>query len=100
MAIILKTAMGVKHGGIRRLQDLLVNLLSKWPRRAKITHMGGIGGFKPTSKGLFVSPLATLAFKLCVVGDTGLKTGWERCRHGAGRGGVVTYFADLIVLCY
>ena len=35
----------------------------------------------------FVSPLATLAFELCVVGDTGLKTGWVRCRHGAGRGG-------------
>ena len=35
-----------------------------------------------------VSPLATLAFELCVVGDTGLKTGWVRCRHGAGRGGV------------
>ena len=41
-----------------------------------------------------VSPLATLASKLCVVGDTGLKTGWVRCRHWAGWGGVVTYFAD------
>ena len=29
---------------------------------------------------LFVSPLATLAFELCVLGDTGLKTGWVRCR--------------------
>ena len=48
-----------------------------------------------------MSPLAKLAFKLCVVGDTGLKTGWVRCRHRAGRGGVgwggvVTYFADRI----
>ena len=35
-----------------------------------------------------MSPLAALAFKLCVVGDTGLKTGWMRCRHGArGEGG-------------
>ena len=25
---------------------------------------------------VFVSPLATLAFELCVAGDTGLKTGW------------------------
>ena len=36
---------------------------------------------------MIVSPLAKHAFKLCVVGDTGLKTGWVRCRHGAGRGG-------------
>ena len=33
---------------------------------------------------LFRSPLATLSFKLCVVSDNGLKTGWVRCRHGAG----------------
>ena len=50
--------------------------------------------------------------KLCPVGDTGLKTGWVRCRHGAGRGveglgrggvgwsGEVTYFADRIVPQY
>ena len=49
--------------------------------------------------GLVVSPLATIALKLCVVGDTGLKTGWVRYRHGAGRGGVglggvITYFSD------
>ena len=37
---------------------------------------------------VFVSPLATLAFKPFVLGDTGLETGWVRCRHGAGRGGV------------
>ena len=36
---------------------------------------------------IIVSPLATLAFKLRVVGDTGLKTGWVRCRHAAGGGG-------------
>jgi len=30
---------------------------------------GGCGG-------VFVSLLATFAFKLCVEGDTGLKTGW------------------------
>ena len=35
---------------------------------------------------LIVSPLATLAFKQCAVGDTGLKTGWVRYRHGAGAG--------------
>ena len=37
---------------------------------------------------LIVSPLVTLAFELCVVGETGLKTGWVRCRHVAGRGGL------------
>ena len=26
-------------------------------------------------------------FELCAVGDIGLKSGWVRCRHGAGRGG-------------
>ena len=53
MAIPLKTVTGVKHDGIRRLLDLLVNLLSKWLHRAKITHMGGVGGYKHTCKGLF-----------------------------------------------
>ena len=31
---------------------------------------------------LFVSPLATLAFKLRIAGDIGLITVWARCRHG------------------
>ena len=53
MAILFKTLTGVKHDGARRLHDLLVNLLSKWLRRAKITHMGGVGGFKHAFKGLF-----------------------------------------------
>ena len=43
---------GVKYDGIRQLHDL-VNLLSKWLRRANISHMGGVGGFKRTCKGLF-----------------------------------------------
>ena len=33
-----------------------------------------------------MSPLSTLAFELYVVGDTGLRTGWMKFRHGAGRG--------------
>ena len=37
---------------------------------------------------LIVSPLATFAFKLCFVGDTGLGTGWVRCRAEA-RGAMV-----------
>ena len=53
----LKTVTGVKHDGIRRLHDLLVNLLSKWLRRAQITHMGGVGGYKRTCKGLFTEVL-------------------------------------------
>ena len=44
---------GVKYGGIRQLDDLLANLFSKWPHRAKIPHMGGVGGFKRTCKGFF-----------------------------------------------
>ena len=52
MAIILKNVTGVKHAGIRQLHDLLVSLLSKWLRRAKISHMGGVGGFKRTCKEL------------------------------------------------
>ena len=40
------------------------------------------------SVNVFVSPLATLAFELCVVGDTELKTGWVRCRHGTEGGAV------------
>ena len=51
--MFIKTVTGVKHDGIRRLHDLLVNLLSKWLRRAKITHTGGVGGYKHTCKGLF-----------------------------------------------
>ena len=49
----LKTLTGVKHDDIRQLHDLLVNLLSKWLRLAKIPHMDGVGGFKRTCRGLF-----------------------------------------------
>ena len=31
---------------------------------------------------IIVSPLATLVYELCVVGDTVLKTGWVRCMQG------------------
>ena len=53
------------------------------------TRILGFEMFKTKSLGgmVFVSPLAAFAFKLCVLGDTGLKTGWMRCRLGAGRGG-------------
>ena len=53
MATRLKTMTGVKYDDIRQLHDLLVNLLSKWLRRAKIQHMGGVGGFKRTCKRFF-----------------------------------------------
>ena len=49
----MKTVTGVKYGGTRQLHDLLVNLLSKWLHRENIPHMGGVGGFKRTCKGLF-----------------------------------------------
>ena len=45
---------------------------------------------------LIVPPLATFAFKLCVVGDTGLNTGWVRCRHGAGRGGAGSWWSGVV----
>ena len=48
----LKTVAGVKYGGMGQLHDLPVNLLSKWPRRAKIPHVGGVGGLKRTCKRL------------------------------------------------
>ena len=34
-----------------------------------------------------MSPLTKLSFRKYVVGDSGLKTGWVRCRNGAGRDG-------------
>ena len=70
------------------------------------SDFGWVVGVKPApvippryGASIIVSPLATLAFGLCVVGDTGLKTGWVRCRHGAGRDGagwLLTYFAERI----
>ena len=51
MATFFKTRFGAH--GTRKLHDLLVNLLSKRLRRAKISHMGGAGGFKRTCKELF-----------------------------------------------
>ena len=44
---------GVKYCNFGQLQDLLVKPLSKWLCRAKLPHMGGVGGFKRTCMGLF-----------------------------------------------
>ena len=72
---------------------------------------------QPSLKAPFCVAPGDTCVKLCAVGDTGLKTGWVRCRHGVGggrggagwggvgRGGVgwgvvVTYFADRIVPQY
>ena len=41
---------------------------------------------------VIVPPLATFALVLCAVGDTVLKSGWVRCRHGAGWGGAMEQF--------
>ena len=60
MATFLKSVTGVKYGGIRQLHDLLVNLLSKWLRRPKITHTSIVGGFKSTCKGLFTGSVNQL----------------------------------------
>ena len=53
MATHLINLKGVKYDGIGQLHEPPVNLLSMWLRRAKIPHMGGVGGFKRTCKGLF-----------------------------------------------
>ena len=45
---------------------------------------GGDGLFAETREDAIVTPLATPALQLCFVGDTGMKTEWVRCRHGAG----------------
>ena len=55
MATLLKTVAGVKYDGTRQLHDFPANLLSKCPPRPKIPHMGDVGGFKRTCKGLFTS---------------------------------------------
>ena len=44
---------GIKYDGTRQLHDLLVKMLLRWYRRANIPHMGGVGGFNRTCKGLF-----------------------------------------------
>ena len=44
---------GVIYGGIRPLHLPLAKILSKWLRRAKIPHMGGVGCFKHTYNGFF-----------------------------------------------
>ena len=59
MATLLRTVTGVKYDGTRQLHDLLVNLLPKWLRRAKITHMGGVV-YKHTCKGLFTEFVSQL----------------------------------------
>ena len=45
------------------------------PTPAVAKYEGGRQSNRANYEGVFVSPLATLAFKLCVVGDTGLKPG-------------------------
>ena len=46
---------------------------------------------------IFVSPLATLAFELCVLGDTGLKIGVGEVQ-ARGRGGVQWNKAQKLLL--
>ena len=49
----LKTATGAKYDGIRQLHDSIVNLLSKWLKRAYVPHKGGAWGNPQTCKGNF-----------------------------------------------
>ena len=43
----LKTVTGAKYGGIRQLHDSIVNLLSRWLKRARVPHKGGAWGNPP-----------------------------------------------------
>ena len=54
------------------------------PSSAKTSRAAGVSA---RSEIVIVSPQATLAFELWVVGDTSLKTGWVGCQHGAGGAG-------------
>ena len=47
-----------------------------------------------------MSLLVTLTFERCDVGETGLKTGWVRYRHGAGMGAGGRAWGGNMVQCF
>ena len=49
----LKTVTGAKYDDIRQLHDSIVNLLSRWLKRAHVPHKGGAWGNPQTCKGAF-----------------------------------------------
>ena len=49
----LKTVTSAKYDGIRQLHDSIVNLLSRWLKRAHVPHKGGAWGNPQTCKGTF-----------------------------------------------
>ena len=57
----IKTATGVKYDGIRRLHDSIVNLLSRWLKRAHVPHKGGAWGKPRICKGTFLEQINRLS---------------------------------------
>ena len=57
----LKTVTGAKYDGIRQLHDSIVNLLSRWLKRAHVPHKGGAWGNPQTCKGTFSEQINRLS---------------------------------------
>ena len=55
MATLLKTLTGVKYDGTRQLLDLLVNLLSKWLRRARFHTWAASAASSAPARGFSLS---------------------------------------------
>ena len=57
----LKTVTGEKYDGIRQLHDFIVNLLSRWLKRAHVAHKGGAWGDPQTCKDAFTEQINRLS---------------------------------------
>jgi hypothetical protein len=57
----LKTVTGAKYDGIRQLHDSIVNLLSRWLKRARVPHKGGAWGNPQTCKDTFSEQINRLS---------------------------------------
>ena len=52
---------GAKYDGIRQLHDSIVNLLSRWLKRARVPHKGGAWGNPQTCKDTFSEQINRLS---------------------------------------
>ena len=57
----LKTVTGAMYDGIRQLHDSIVNLLSRWLKRAHVPHKGGAWGNPQTCKDTFSEQINRLS---------------------------------------
>ena len=57
----LKTVTGAKYDGFRQLHDSIVNLLSRWLKRAHVPHKGGAWGNPQTCKDTFSEQINRLS---------------------------------------